>query len=645
MTGKSEMSNQTPGKLIELSERLSPRYRKVLGLLAQLGLVVVSYVATFIFLWDFDLSQVPFDVLLKTLPLLIVVRLGALVVFRLYQGLWRYVSVPDLLDIIKATTAGSVVFAVIGIPIFGQQDFHGSVALVDWMGNIIVLSGVRLGVRLVREQFWPMRARDPSYQRMLIVGAGDAGAELCKQALGSRSFRSKPVAFVDDDSTKVGSSIMGIPIAGRFRDMPRVVETYNVDTAVIANPSASPSESRALVQICQQAGVPFKILPATTDLLDGTVSMAHIREVDPIDLLGRPPARLDRVVMQDFIRGKRILVTDAAGSVGSELSRQIARLQPNLLLLIDHAENPLLFLEAELRSTFPDISLVAQVVDITDQVEMAGLMSEFRPQVVFHAAAHKHVPLMERTPREAVKNNVGGTYVVAKCAQDAGVETFVLVSTDKAVKPTSVMGATKRLAELLTQEMDGQCPTRFISVRFGNVLGSNTSVVPIFKQQIANGGPVTVTHPDAQRYFMSIAEAAGLILQAASVGSGGETFVLDMGEPVKIVALAETLITLSGLKPYEDIDVVFTSLRPGEKLSEELESNEGKLTPTRYEKLLVLKCSQPVKGVLAEVEEFLSELPRLEPTEVKYRLRGRVPEYQPASFLTDVVRNPNNVPK
>ena len=551
--------------------------------------MIASYVVSFILRLDLDVSEVPFDLVLKTLPLLIVVRMGALAIFRLYGGLWGYVSVLGLFQIIKATTVSSLAFAALEIAIFGLEDFPRSVFVLDWIGSIFVLSGVRLFVRLVREQFWPIRGRVRSYRRLLIVGAGDAGAELCKQTLSGRAFRFNPVAFVDDDPNKVGASILGVPIAGRYKDIPRVLNEYSVDTAVIAMPSMSLLDRRSVVEVCQQAGVPFKILPATSDLLDDVVNITRIRDVDPVDLLGRSPARLDRAAIQSFIRGKRILVTGAAGSVGSELARQIGGLQPELLLLVDHSENPLLFVEAELRATFRDILVIAQISDITDEEEIRGLMAEHRPQILFHAAAHKHVPFMERTPGEAVKNNVGGTYVVAKCAQEVGMETFLLVSTDKAVNPSSVMGATKRLTELIAQELNAKGSTRFMSVRFGNVLGSNASVVPIFKQQVANGGPVTVTHPSAERYFMSVSEAAGLILQAGSVGTGGETFVLDMSEPIRIVALAETLITLSGLKPYEDIDIVFTGLRPGEKLSEELHFDGEEIQPTRHEKLLVLK--------------------------------------------------------
>ena len=613
-------------------ERAVLRYRKILAILIQLGLMVGAYVFAFILRLDLDVGAVPWGLVLKTLPLLIAVRVVSLAMFQLYQGLWRYVSVVDLVQIAKATTYGSAMFAALEITIFGLDDFPRSVFFIDWAGNIFLLSGIRLAMRLLRERFRPTGRESRSFQRMLIIGAGDAGAELCKQALGSPIFRFKPVAFVDDDPQKVGGTILGVPIVAPCADLGKVITEYEVDMAIIAIPSATPAEKRTLVELCQQAGVPIKIIPTVPDLLDSPVRLSRLREVDPADLLGRPPAQLDRNAVRRFVGGKTILVTGAAGSVGSELARQLAGLEPGLLVLIDHAENPLMFLEVELRENFPGTRLVAQIADISHDLEIQRIMACHRPQVLFQAAAHKHVNLMERAPGEAVLNNVGGTFVLARNAMEAGIETFVLVSTDKAIKPTSVMGATKRLAEMLLQELDGTGPTRFISVRFGNVLGSNGSVVPIFKQQIARGGPVTVTHPEADRYFMSISEAAGLILQAGAVGNGGETFVLDMGEPVRIVDLAETLIALVGLKPHEDVEIVYTGLRPGEKLSEELLADDEDFLSTGYEKLLKLKTTSSSGFLAATVGEFLDVLPTLDTEQARSRLGRLVPEYRPSTL-------------
>ena len=610
------------------------RYRTVLIVLIQGGLITVSYLAVVLFRLDMGAVPVSSDALLLALPMLIAVRLSTLAVFRLHQGLWRYVSVADLLQIIKASTVGSLIFAALAITLFDRSEFPISIYLIDWAGNILLLGGTRMGVRLLRERFLST-ANGNSNRRLLIIGAGDAGAELCRQALSMRNFGYVPVAFVDDDPGKSGTSISGVPIAGRCEEISAVVQSHRVDIAVIAIPSASHVQRLSLVQFCDQAGIPFRILPNEPNVAGNGVNIGRVRELDATDLLGRPSANLDTEAIRKFIGGKRILITGAAGSVGSELVRQIAGFGPEMLCLIDRAENPLMFLEIDIRTTFPDVFVVDQVGDVTDQVEMARVMAKYKPDVVFHAAAHKHVHLMERTPGEAVKNNIGGTYVTAKCAQDAGVATFVLVSTDKAVNPSSVMGATKRAAELVIQSLNQEGPTRFMSVRFGNVLGSNASVAPIFKQQIAAGGPVTVTDRDAERYFMSIPEAAGLILQAGSLGAGGEIFVLDMGEPIKILALAETLIRLAGLKPYKDIDIIFTGLRSGEKLTEELHFDTEDFQSVGYDKLFVLKDIEKPSSSLADVDDLLRTVPHMEGEEVRDWLRKLVPEYQPTEYSSN----------
>ena len=603
------------------------RYRLFLVILIQLVLVIASYVASFVLRLDLDFMQVPFEIILRTLPILILVRLISLSIFRLHQGMWRYVSVVDLTQIIKATTVSSVAFTLIMLFIFGVQGFPRSVFLIDWAGNIFLLSGIRLAVRLARQQFMIKNEVTDRFQRLLIVGAGDAGAALCAQALTTPAFRYVPAAFVDDDPSNVGTSILGVPVAGHSNNLAEVVREYRIDFVVITMPTSTPTRLRELVDACQRENIPFRVLPATSDIIDGTVSISRIREVNPIDLMGRQPAKLDQDLIKRFIEGKRILVTGAAGSVGSELVRQISVNRPELLILVDRAENALFFLESEIGARFPDIPFVAQVCDIVDQEELADLMRNHRPQVVFHAAAHKHVPLLERAPREAVKNNIGGTFAVAEAAIAAGVERFILISTDKAVNPSSVMGATKRVAEKIIQDMNSESATRFSAVRFGNVIGSNASVVPLFKRQIAEGGPVTVTHPDAERYFMSISEAAGLVLEAGAIGEGGEIFVLDMGDPVKIVTLAEGLIRLSGLTPHEEIEIIYTGLRPGEKLTEELHVQGEQFQSTVYDKIFMLKDECPYAGVSREVESLLKSFHGLGPEGVKASLKKLVPEY------------------
>ena len=612
-------------------------YRLLLVVVGHLALFVLSYVASFVLRLDFNVGEIPADLLLKSLPILVLVRTGGMALFGLHKGLWRYVGVVDLLQIMKATTVTSLAFSLLMLVIFGFSGFPLSVIIMDWAGNVFLLGGVRLSIRVIRERIVQPSSVRGRLKRMLIVGAGDAGAALCRQAMNNPAFRFRPVAFVDDNPNKVGTSILTVPVVGTCDELPSVVKEYQIDAVVIAIPSATGAEMRRLVDTCHKAGISPQILPATPDILEGRVTISRIREVDPIDLLGRAPARLDRAVLGEFVRGKRIVITGGAGSVGSELVRQIAEFNPAFVVVIDRAENPLYFADAEFRATFPDLCIVSRVLDVTDGVEMKSVMTKYEPQVLFHAAAHKHVPLMEDSPREAIKNNVVGTYVLAKAAIDVGVENFTLVSTDKAVNPSSVMGAAKRVAELLIQELNALGPTRFVAVRFGNVLGSNASVVPIFKTQIARGGPVTVTHPEAKRFFMSLSEAAGLILEATAIGEGGEIFSLDMGDQIRIVTLAETLITLSGLQPYEDINIVFTGLRPGEKLSEELSLEGEDVQPTGYEKLMVLKGDYEANEITSKVEGLVESLSNQESEQSLLWLQQLVPEYRPVTATRDMV--------
>ena len=624
------MSNAAnPSRQARLASSIR-RYRRPLVVGVQLVLVAASFLASIV-LADGLSTGLSGTLLLQALAILLPLRLGSMLYFRLFHGLWRYVGTHDLVQITKAATASSLVFVPVAAVLFGFDTFLTRVLFLDWAGNIFLLGGIRLAARALRERIRPAGPVAAQARRLLIVGAGDAGAMLCSQALTSPELRFIPVAFVDDDSRKAGTAILGIPIAGTSSDIPRIVAERRVDTIVIAIPSAAPEEMRALVELCQRSGVPFKTLPAMPDMLEQSVYIRRIREVDLADLLGRPQAKLDRTGIQHLVRGARVLVTGAAGSVGSELARQIAMLEPELLVLVDRAENPLRLLQTELAATGAGSGPShAEIVDVTDEQAVGGLMDRYRPQLVFHAAAYKHVAFMERAPAGAVTNNIGGTHVVARAAQAANVSKFVLVSTDKAVNPTSVMGVTKRVAELMMSEMNRQGPTRFIAVRFGNVLGRAGSVVPVFKEQIARGGPVTVTHPDARRYFMSLSEAAELIMQAAAVGSGGECFVLEMGEPVKIVDIAETLISLSGLRPHEDIPIVFTGLQDGEKLSEELHGGGETLEPIAGTKLRKVRLPHEPTEVMREALDLCHQVASLAPEEIKARLRVLVPEYEPA---------------
>jgi len=606
------------------------RYRRPIVMLVHLVLVLAVYFSSFLLRYDFELGQLPFTLLLQSLPLVVLVRMGTLAAFRLFQGLWRYVSVRDIVQIVKASTAGSVIFVPLAWLIFGLNEFPLGVFVLDWAGNVLALSGVRVVSRLVRETSGVLRRGDLASKRLLIVGAGDAGATLCREAQSRPGFDLVPVGFIDDDPWKAGASVLGIPVFGNRNDISKVAAQHNIDTIVIAIPSASREQMRNIVEGCREAGVPFRTLPSLRNILGGRVSISTLQDVEIADVLGREPVELDHETMGRFLQGKRILITGAGGSIGSELARQIATFQPGLLVLIDRAENPLFYFEAEFQRMFAAQPFVAEVRDICNYSSMCDLLRTYHPDVIFHAAAHKHVPLMERAPAEAVRNNVLGTHTIATAAQENDVQKFVFISTDKAVNPSSVMGATKRVAELLTQAMNGKGPTRFVSVRFGNVLGSNASVVPIFKEQIAQGGPVTVTDPEAHRYFMTLAEAAQLVMQAGATGSGGEIFVLDMGEPLRILDLARDLISLSGHTPDKDIKIVFTGLRPGEKLFEELTFEGEDLLSTSHPKLKVLRDTHSLGDVEAQIAHLAEELPGLAPEQIKAKLQAMVPKYSPA---------------
>lgn len=604
------------------------RRRHIFGFLLQLFLVAVSYIGSFALRLNLDPQQIPIDQVTRTLPLLIVLRAIAFLMFRLDRSLWRYVSIHDLTNIVWATTTSSIAFGIFVILLFGLQGMPRSIFILDWVGTVFLLSGARLITRMAWEKTLSRNRSQNLLKRLLIIGTDDEAVTLCSQAIRNTSHELKPVAFVDDSPEKQNVTILGVPVLGRYSDVPRLVEEHDIDIIIIALTRATPSDITTITESCLSLNVAIRIIPRTTGLLSAPINIGQLKQVDAMDLLGRAPAELDGIPIQKFINGKRILVTGAGGSVGSELCRQLATLSPSNLVIVDRSENPLFFLDSELRSLFPHTPVTTLVTDIGDKVALTKLMLNTKPEVLFHAAAYKHVPLMEITPAEAVKNNVGATKFLAQTAHDMGVKTFIFVSTDKAVNPISVMGTTKRVAEIIIQEMNSKSETNFLSVRFGNVLGSNASVVPIFNNQISNGGPVTVTHPEAERYFMSMPEAAGLILQAAAAGSGGEIFVLDMGRPIKIIDLATTMITLSGLKPYQDIDIRFTGLRPGEKLSEQLSYDSETFIKTRYDKLLVLP-NNDTEGDCNRIDDFLLNVSNLTDEEIKAQLKTLIPEYKP----------------
>jgi len=593
------------------------RHRVALLTIALIG--AFGYVAAYIIRFDLDADELPWELMVRTLPIFVCIRVATAVAHRLHLMLLLRVTVADVRRALAATSVGSLILlAVVVIARRLGWEYLGAVPygviILDWGLSIGGMQMVWLGSAFGRASEAPQGRK-----RVVIVGAGESGISLALQMQRSPHHRLHPVAFVDDDPRKHHGTISGIPIEGASEQLPSVAREYQADLILIAVPRATPAETRKIIGYCQKTDVPYRILPSVAELVDGHVDLARVREIDVADLLARPMADIDHEVISELIENRRILVTGGGGSVGSELARQIARLKPQALVLVDHAENSIFAIEAQIRREFPDLDLRTLIVDVTDRVSLQRTLRDLKPHAVFHAAAHKHVPLMEVVPGEAVRNNVGGTLNAAEASIAAGVECFVLVSTDKAVRPSSVMGATKRLCELVVNDLVQLGDTRFTTVRFGNVLGSNGSVVPIFQEQLRAGGPITVTDERMERYFMALPEAAGLILEAGAVGSSGQTFILDMGAPVRIIDLAETMVRMHGLTPYQDIDIVITGIRPGEKLTEALNYDAEEFVSSGRDKLLVVPEADP-RHVLPSVRKFLAELPDLAPMVVRERL-------------------------
>jgi FlaA1/EpsC-like NDP-sugar epimerase len=646
------------------------------------------------------------------------VKLGFLLLFGQFRTLLSYFSLPDVIRIVGAVFSANLTTYLLRLAFASSNLTPRGVVLTDFVLTVGALCALRLGLRIVRERSTPQRNQIAgAQQRIAIVGAGDAGATLAKEFINSPSRGFRPVAFFDDDPAKHGNSIHGVPVIGRAEAIDSIKDLTELTKVVIAMPSASSRRIREIVQLLSTRGLKVETLPSMEELASGRVRASRIRPVEVQDLLGREQVQLDAAAIRELVAGRVVMVTGAGGSIGAELCRQIAALAPKRLLLVEQAEPSLFLIEQELNELGLGATAVPLVADILDGARMDHVFARYRPEIIFHAAAHKHVYLMERQPAEAIRNNVFGTCQLARRAVDHGVAAFVFISTDKAINPTSVMGATKRLAEIRMmaiaagragstsrpgpdgpkasenaqrpsteespvglprrgdrddalrpadrgQKTDDSLPpsgvrppssalspqvsalrppssvlsppasetssaprTKFMAVRFGNVLGSSGSVIPIFKRQIANGGPVTVTHPEVTRYFMTIPEAVGLVLQASVQGKGGEIFVLDMGQPVKIADLARQMIELSGFKPGEDIDIVFSGLKPGEKLYEELQHRDEQHTPTEHPR--IMRFTSPVSDNPAGVRDLEQWLHELEPNELKKLIQELVPEYTP----------------
>jgi FlaA1/EpsC-like NDP-sugar epimerase len=605
-------------------------WRRLLVFLYDVAAAGIAWMAAFWLRFNLDVPREYQTLMWALLPWVVAVHAVVFWLLGLYRGLWRYASVPDLQRIVAAVgVAALAVPALLGLARLGSP-VPRAVYLLAPVLLVLIMAGSRIAYRAWKEgRFMPLVAR-PAAVPVLVLGGGTVAAALVKELAASTQWRA--VGILDDDAGKQGAEVVGVKVMGTIGRVAEIAQRLEVTQAIIAMPGATHRERKKAVDLCVAAGVSVMTVPALTDIVSGKVSVAALRPIELDDLLGRDPVQLDEAGLHAFIDGKSVLVTGAGGSIGAELCRQIAAFSPARLVLFDLSELALYSIEQEFRDRYPKVPVAAVIGDAKDERRISDVFERYRPQVVFHAAAYKHVPLMEEENAfQAVSNNVRSTLVVARAARAAGAEKFVLISTDKAVNPTNVMGASKRLAELCCQALQPGSGTQFVIVRFGNVLGSTGSVVPRFREQIARGGPVTVTHPEIQRFFMSIPEAAQLVMQAGLMGRSSQIFVLDMGEPVKIADLAGQMIRLSGYTE-EDIGIEFTGLRPGEKLYEEVLADAERTLPTPHPKLRIAKATLPENGRLHdEVAQWLDAAGHRPAAEVRSRLRDWVYEYTPAS--------------
>ncbi|MGE6203820.1 polysaccharide biosynthesis protein [Guptibacillus hwajinpoensis] len=586
-------------------------YRKRLSSLIVIDSLIVAFA---IFISSFLLNYNDF---LSSKPIIassIVLLLGHhffSYYYKLYKRAWQYASIGELVVIFRVVTFSIALAALAQFVML--QDIYFRALSITWMIHMLLIGGSRFAWRMFRDTYMNTKNKK---KRVLVIGAGSAGRMIVRQLRQSVDSDLNPIGFIDDDIRKQNLEIMGVPVLGSTDDIEEQVRKLEIDNIVIAIPSLSKGEMKRIYEECSKTKAKTQIIPMIEDLMTGKLSINSFRDVKVEDLLGREPIKLDTDNIAETLTGKTVLVTGAGGSIGSEICRQVSKFHPDQVVLLGHGENSIYTIEMELRNTYGDtITFIPVIADVQDRERLGEVMKTHRPNVVYHAAAHKHVPLMEANPHESVKNNVIGTKNVSEAASDADVDTFVMVSTDKAVNPTSVMGATKRLAEMIVQQMDKISATRFVAVRFGNVLGSRGSVIPLFKKQIQKGGPVTVTHPDMVRYFMTIPEASRLVIQAGAMARGGEIFVLDMGEPVKIVDLAENLIKLSGYS-VDEIGIKFAGVRPGEKLYEELLGKDEVHNEQIYPKIYVGKS---VNADLSVVMDFVGRFEDMDKLGVRER--------------------------
>ncbi len=617
--------------------------RRPVQVLADILILTAAFLTAYLPSFNVQLGEFYFQTAINQLPFVVFVQFFSLFLVGAYSIIWRYVSLEDIKAFLKAAVlSGSILLGLrvlLAFTDFTNWQVPISVILIDTLLGFGGLLGVRV-VRRFAYEFGEKQRFTGSRRRLkrkatLFVGAGRIGSIAVKDVIGRADAEFEIRGFVDDDRQKVGGSVNGIKVLGTTNDLARLVDELNVEQVVIAFDQAQGKEIRRVLDICREIPVKARIVPSLHEIVHGRVQISRIRDVEIEDLLGRDPVQLDDENLHEFLTGKVVMVTGAGGSIGSELVRQVSQFSPKLLLLVERAEYMLFQIEREMAKDFADTDFVPLIADVGDEPRMRDIFAQFKPEVVFHAAAHKHVPLMESNPAEAIKNNVFATKLIGELAGESGTKDFVLISTDKAVNPTSVMGASKRIAEIVLQSLNNKYGTNFMAVRFGNVLGSAGSVVPIFREQIKNGDPITVTHPDMTRYFMTIPEASQLVMQAGALGKGGEIFILDMGQPVRILDLAEDMIRLSGLEPYEDIDIVFTGVRGGEKLFEELEITGENLLKTEHPKIFIGKIAaydaETVGRIVASFADAVKDLD-------ESMIRALFNQFLPEATITETAR-------
>jgi FlaA1/EpsC-like NDP-sugar epimerase len=611
------------------------RHLRLIIIFHDLLIVALSWMASYFFRYEFELTAGAQSSMLKTLPIVILVQAPVFWKFGLYKGVWRFASMNDLMNIMRSVVTGALIVSIILFILYRLEGVPRSSLLLYPLFLGMLLGAPRMLYRMWKDHtFQVLNTRDKS--RVLIIGAGNAGEALLRDIMREGIY--EVVGFLDDSERLHGSKLHGVTVLGPVDKLSEYTNEYEVDLIILAVPSAKPARLREMIDICEKSGINFRTLPRVHDLVNGKVSVQELREVLIEDLLGREPVSLDWKQIYENLTGKVVLITGGGGSIGSELCRQIASIGPARLVLLERNEFNLYSIEMELQKKYPGLNMHACLGDICDDATVDYIFNKYRPEIVFHAAAYKHVPLLEEQIREAAFNNIIGTCNIANAADRHNVKTFVLISTDKAVNPTNIMGTCKRVAEIYCQNLDARSITHFITVRFGNVLDSAGSVVPLFRQQIAAGGPVTVTHPEITRYFMTISEASQLILQAAAMGNGGEIFVLDMGEPVQIAYLAEQMILLSGKEPGKDIDIVYTGLRPGEKLYEELFHENETLSGTSHDKILLASHRSVDWGRMNDILKGIAEsVGQYDENRIKSLIHELVPEKNSTELNDNII--------